>query len=43
MKNYLGEASPSYIYDKNTPNLIKKYLPNTKIIIIQDNPLIGAF
>ena len=39
----LGEASPSYIYDKNTPNLIKKYLPNTKIIIILRQPVDRAY
>ena len=39
----LGEASPSYIYDKKTPSLIKKYLPNTKIIIILRQPIDRAY
>ena len=39
----LGEASPAYIYDKKTPSLIKKYLPNTKIIIILRQPIDRAY
>ncbi len=38
-----GEASPSYLYNKNTPLLIKNALPNCKIIIILRNPVDRAY
>ncbi len=39
----IGEASPAYIYDKDCPELIKKYLPNTKIIAILRQPTERAY
>ena len=39
----IGEASPQYIYDKECPKLIKKHLPNTKIIAILRQPIDRAY
>ena len=39
----IGEASPAYMYDQNCPTLIKKYLPNTKIIAILRQPVKRAY
>jgi len=35
----IGEASPSYISNKDCPNLIHKHLPNTKIIAVLRQPV----
>ena len=39
----IGEASPVYIYDENTPTRIKNYIPNAKIIAILRDPSDRAF
>jgi len=39
----IGEASPEYIYTKECPELIKKHLPNTKIIAILRQPIERAY
>jgi len=39
----IGEASPSYIFNKNCAELIYKYLPNTKIIAILRQPTHRAY
>ena len=39
----IGEASPGYISDKNCPTLIKKHLPNVKIIAILRHPVERAY
>jgi len=39
----IGEASPSYISNKDCPNLIHKHLPNTKIIAVLRQPVARAY
>ncbi len=39
----IGEASPIYLYNKNCPELIKKHLPETKIIVILRQPVERAY
>lgn len=39
----IGEASPLYLYDKDTPKKIKKHIPNAKLIIMLRNPADRAF
>ena len=39
----IGEASPSYISDKNCPALIRKHLPGVKIIAILRQPVKRAY
>ena len=39
----VGEASPSYIFDKNCHSLIKQILPNAKIIAIIRQPIERAY
>lgn len=39
----IGEASPSYIYNKNCASLIKEYFPNAKIIAILRQPVERAY
>ncbi len=39
----VGEASPIYLFDKNTPNSIYECLPSVKIIVILRNPAERAF
>ncbi len=39
----IGEASPAYIYNSQCSSLIKKHLPNTKIIAIIRQPVERAY
>lgn len=39
----IGEASPAYIYNTQCASLIKKHLPNTKIIAILRQPVERAY
>jgi len=39
----IGEASPIYIWSKDAPNNIKKYLPEVKLIAILRHPVDRAF
>ena len=39
----IGEITPRYIYDKNTPLLISKVLPNARFILILRNPVDRIF
>ena len=39
----LGEASPSYLYYKEAPLRIKRYIPRAKIIVILRNPIDRAY
>ena len=39
----IGEASVSYLFDENCAKLIKKYLPDTKIIAILRQPVDRAY
>ena len=39
----IGEASPAYLYNEQCAELIKKHLPNTKIIAIIRQPVERAF
>jgi hypothetical protein len=39
----IGEASPAYLYNTQCAALIKKYLPNTKIIAILRQPVERAY
>jgi hypothetical protein len=39
----IGESSVSYLWDKESPNLIKNASPNAKIIIILRNPIERAY
>jgi len=39
----IGEASPSYIFNEDCPQLIQKYLPDTKIIAILRQPVERAY
>ena len=39
----IGEATPTYLFDPQTPNLIKKIIPKAKIIMILRNPIERAF
>ena len=39
----IGEASPAYISNKDCPSLIKKHLPETKIIAILRQPVARAY
>jgi len=39
----IGEASPTYISDKNCPSLIKEHLPGVKIIAILRQPVKRAY
>lgn len=39
----IGEASVSYLFDKDCPKLIKKYLPETKMIAILRQPVDRAY
>ncbi len=41
--NAVGEASTSYLWEKETPYRIKKCIPNAKIIIILRDPIDRAF
>jgi len=42
-ENAIGEASPSYIFDEKCSTLIKKNLPETKIIAVIRQPVARAF
>jgi hypothetical protein len=42
-ENAIGEASPSYISNKDCPSLIHKHLPNTKIIAVLRQPVARAY
>jgi len=42
-ENLIGEASPSYIFDDKCAELIKKNLPETKIIAILRQPVARAY
>lgn len=39
----VGEITPSYLYNKKTPFLIKKHFPNIKLIVSLRNPMIRAY
>jgi len=39
----IGEASPSYIFNEDCPQLIHKYLPKTKIIAVLRQPVERAY
>ena len=39
----IGEASPSYIFNEDCPQLIHKYLPDTKIIAVLRQPVARAY
>lgn len=39
----IGEASPVYLYATEAPLIIKKYIPNVKLIVILRNPVQRAF
>ena len=39
----IGEASPSYIFNEDCPQLIQKYLPDTKIIAVLRQPVERAY
>lgn len=39
----IGEICPSYLYYKEAPKNIKKYIPNVKIIAILREPVSRAF
>jgi hypothetical protein len=39
----IGEASPSYLWDRETPYRIRRQLPNSKIIVLLRNPVDRAF
>ena len=39
----IGEASPSYIYNKNAPVLIKEHFPNIKLIAVLRQPTERAY
>jgi hypothetical protein len=40
---YSGDASPSYLYDKNSARLIYSYNSNAKIVILLRNPVDRAY
>ena len=42
-ESYLGDASASYLYCKESAELIKKYNPDAKIIVLLRNPIYRAF
>lgn len=39
----IGEVNPNYLNDAESPSLIKKYIPNCKIIILLRNPIERTF
>ncbi|MCB0184311.1 MAG: sulfotransferase [Caldilineaceae bacterium] len=39
----VGEKSPIYLYDAETPQRIKHYLPDVKLIVIMRNPIERAY
>lgn len=39
----IGEASPSYLFNKDCPKLIHKYFPETKIIAVLRQPIARAY
>lgn len=39
----IGEASPAYLWDPESPKLIKNKIPNAKIIMILRNPIERSF
>ncbi|MCB0108675.1 MAG: sulfotransferase [Caldilineaceae bacterium] len=43
MKRATGEKSPIYLYDKATPQRIKRYVPDAKIVVVLRNPVARAY
>ncbi len=38
-QSHIGEASTIYMYDPDSPSLIKKYIPDVKLIFVLRNPI----
>ena len=42
-QSIVGEATPTYLYSRNTAERIKKHFPNIKIILVLRNPVERAY